>query len=159
MNRLCLCELQVLRYNLIVPFGRQMCGLKWEKEMDRVNEWSIYLANVYARVGRDKWLEWTCTRSIILVKARAILQLVEKISLESSFLLLFFFFSEGTVYDCWHMLLASLFLPVTSYIHIVCKYVFVLPGVCVSAIWVYIYWQCKLSFLVDSSMNNLVNEA
>ena len=37
------------------------------------------------------------------------------------------------------MLLASLFLPVTSYIHIVCKYVFMLPGVCVSAIWVYIY--------------------
>ena len=33
-----MCELQVLRYNLIVPFGRQMCGLKWEKEMDRVNE-------------------------------------------------------------------------------------------------------------------------
>lgn len=29
---------KVLRYNLIVPFGRQMCGLKWEKEMDRVNE-------------------------------------------------------------------------------------------------------------------------
>ncbi|KAM4090187.1 hypothetical protein ACJW30_09G040700 [Castanea mollissima] len=29
---------KVLRYNLMVPFGRQMCGLKWEKEMDRVNE-------------------------------------------------------------------------------------------------------------------------
>ncbi|KAM4090185.1 hypothetical protein ACJW30_09G040500 [Castanea mollissima] len=31
-------EIKVLRYNLIVPFGRQMCGLKWEKEMDRVYE-------------------------------------------------------------------------------------------------------------------------
>ncbi|GMY25054.1 dnaJ homolog subfamily C member 28-like [Fagus crenata] len=29
---------KVLRYNLMVPFGRQMCGLKWEKEMDRVKE-------------------------------------------------------------------------------------------------------------------------
>ena len=76
------------------------------------------------------------SQSIILVKARAILQLVEKISLESSF---FFFFPDGTVYDCWLMLLASLFLPVTSYIHIVCKYVFMLSGVCLSAIWVYIY--------------------
>ena len=95
MNWLCLCELQVLRYNLIVPFGRQICGLKWEKEMDRVNEWSIYLANVYVRVGRDEWLEWTCTQSIILVKARAILQLVEKISLESSF---FFFFFQLELY-------------------------------------------------------------
>ena len=37
------------------------------------------------------------------------------------------------------MLLTSLFLLVTSNIHIVCKYVFMLPGVCVSAIWVYIY--------------------
>ena len=35
---MCMCELQVLRYNLMVPSGRQMCGLKWEKEMDRVNE-------------------------------------------------------------------------------------------------------------------------
>ncbi|CAI0407558.1 unnamed protein product [Linum tenue] len=30
--------LQVFRYNLIVPFGRQMFGLKWEKELDRLNE-------------------------------------------------------------------------------------------------------------------------
>ncbi|GAB2300644.1 hypothetical protein Dimus_034679 [Dionaea muscipula] len=28
----------VFRYNLIVPFGRQMFGLKWEKELERVNE-------------------------------------------------------------------------------------------------------------------------
>ncbi|XP_008779014.1 dnaJ homolog subfamily C member 28-like [Phoenix dactylifera] len=27
---------KVLRYNLIVPFGRQMFGLKWEKEMDKL---------------------------------------------------------------------------------------------------------------------------
>lgn len=31
-------EMQVFRYNLIVPFGRQMFGLKWEKELDRLNE-------------------------------------------------------------------------------------------------------------------------
>ncbi|KAF9594684.1 hypothetical protein IFM89_034367 [Coptis chinensis] len=30
--------LQVFRYNLIVPFGRQMFGLKWEKELDRLKE-------------------------------------------------------------------------------------------------------------------------
>ncbi|KAF5473737.1 hypothetical protein F2P56_005699 [Juglans regia] len=29
---------KVFRYNLIVPFGRQMFGLQWEKEMDRVKE-------------------------------------------------------------------------------------------------------------------------
>ncbi|KAJ6969268.1 nucleobase:cation symporter [Populus alba x Populus x berolinensis] len=29
---------KVFRYNLIVPFGRQMFGLKWEKELDRVRE-------------------------------------------------------------------------------------------------------------------------
>eukprot|EP00257_Ricinus_communis_P005343 XP_002519435.2 dnaJ homolog subfamily C member 28 [Ricinus communis] len=29
---------KVFRYNLIVPFGRQMFGLKWEKELDRLNE-------------------------------------------------------------------------------------------------------------------------
>ncbi|GAB4833528.1 hypothetical protein Ancab_031771 [Ancistrocladus abbreviatus] len=29
---------KVFRYNLIVPFGRQMFGLKWEKELDRVKE-------------------------------------------------------------------------------------------------------------------------
>ncbi|RID67917.1 hypothetical protein BRARA_C00118 [Brassica rapa] len=29
---------QVFRYNLIVPFGRQMFGLKWEKEIDRLKE-------------------------------------------------------------------------------------------------------------------------
>lgn len=29
---------KVFRYNLIVPFGRQMIGLKWEKELDRLNE-------------------------------------------------------------------------------------------------------------------------
>ncbi|WMV52091.1 hypothetical protein MTR67_045476 [Solanum verrucosum] len=29
---------KVFRYNLIVPFGRQMIGLKWEKEMDRLKE-------------------------------------------------------------------------------------------------------------------------
>ncbi|KAI3796843.1 hypothetical protein L1987_39529 [Smallanthus sonchifolius] len=29
---------KVFRYNLIVPFGRQMFGLKWEKEVDRLNE-------------------------------------------------------------------------------------------------------------------------
>ncbi|CAI9762103.1 unnamed protein product [Fraxinus pennsylvanica] len=29
---------KVFRYNLIVPFGRQMCGLKWEKELDRLND-------------------------------------------------------------------------------------------------------------------------
>ncbi|KAL8170398.1 hypothetical protein V2J09_022202 [Rumex salicifolius] len=27
---------KVFRYNLIVPFGRQMLGLKWEKELDRL---------------------------------------------------------------------------------------------------------------------------
>ncbi|KAL6988295.1 hypothetical protein U1Q18_014045 [Sarracenia purpurea var. burkii] len=29
---------KVFRYNLIVPFGRQMFELKWEKELDRLNE-------------------------------------------------------------------------------------------------------------------------
>lgn len=29
-------KLQVLRYNLIVPFGRQMFGLNWDKEVDRL---------------------------------------------------------------------------------------------------------------------------
>ncbi|KAG4959587.1 hypothetical protein JHK87_036220 [Glycine soja] len=29
---------KVFRYNLIVPFGRQMFGLKWEKELDDWNE-------------------------------------------------------------------------------------------------------------------------
>ncbi|KAL4578792.1 hypothetical protein LXL04_014923 [Taraxacum kok-saghyz] len=29
---------KVFRYNLIVPFGRQMNGLKWEKEVTRLNE-------------------------------------------------------------------------------------------------------------------------
>ncbi|KAB1199550.1 hypothetical protein CJ030_MR0G020454 [Morella rubra] len=29
---------KVFRYNLIVPFGRQMFGLNWEKEIDRVKE-------------------------------------------------------------------------------------------------------------------------
>ncbi|KAJ8533873.1 hypothetical protein K7X08_007197 [Anisodus acutangulus] len=29
---------KVFRYNLIVPFGRQMLGLKWEKEIDRLKE-------------------------------------------------------------------------------------------------------------------------
>ncbi|PKI57645.1 hypothetical protein CRG98_021973 [Punica granatum] len=29
---------KVFRYNLIVPFGRQMFGLKWEKEIDRLKE-------------------------------------------------------------------------------------------------------------------------
>ncbi|KAI0510025.1 hypothetical protein KFK09_010625 [Dendrobium nobile] len=28
---------KVLRYNLMVPFGRQMFGLKWEKEMGKLN--------------------------------------------------------------------------------------------------------------------------
>ncbi|ESQ40263.1 hypothetical protein EUTSA_v10014552mg [Eutrema salsugineum] len=28
----------VFRYNLIVPFGRQMVGLNWEKEIDRLKE-------------------------------------------------------------------------------------------------------------------------
>ncbi|XP_062117425.1 uncharacterized protein LOC133831229 [Humulus lupulus] len=28
---------KVFRYNLIVPFGRQMFGLKWEKELDRLD--------------------------------------------------------------------------------------------------------------------------
>ncbi|XP_073043492.1 uncharacterized protein [Primulina eburnea] len=28
----------VFRYNLIVPFGRQMFGFKWEKELDRLQE-------------------------------------------------------------------------------------------------------------------------
>lgn len=27
---------KVLHYNLIVPFGRQMFGLKWEKEIDKL---------------------------------------------------------------------------------------------------------------------------
>lgn len=27
---------KVLRYNLIVPFGRQLCGLKWEKEISKL---------------------------------------------------------------------------------------------------------------------------
>ncbi|CAN0878991.1 DnaJ homolog subfamily C member 28 [Linum grandiflorum] len=29
---------KVFKYNLIVPFGRQMLGFKWEKELDRLNE-------------------------------------------------------------------------------------------------------------------------
>ncbi|KAK1315007.1 hypothetical protein QJS10_CPA06g00180 [Acorus calamus] len=29
---------KVLHYNLIVPFARQMFGLKWEKELDRLDE-------------------------------------------------------------------------------------------------------------------------
>lgn len=29
---------QVFRYNLIVPFGRQMFGLKWEKEIDLLKD-------------------------------------------------------------------------------------------------------------------------
>ncbi|XP_009590766.1 uncharacterized protein [Nicotiana tomentosiformis] len=29
---------KVFRYNLIVPFGREMFGLKWEKEIDRLKE-------------------------------------------------------------------------------------------------------------------------
>ncbi|CAN1192350.1 DnaJ homolog subfamily C member 28 [Linum perenne] len=29
---------KVFKYNLIVPFGRQMHGFKWEKELDRLNE-------------------------------------------------------------------------------------------------------------------------
>ncbi|ONK73682.1 uncharacterized protein A4U43_C04F34180 [Asparagus officinalis] len=29
-------NIKVLRYNLIVPFGRQMFGLKWEKEIDKL---------------------------------------------------------------------------------------------------------------------------
>lgn len=29
---------KVFRYNLVVPFGRQMCGIKWEKELDRLRE-------------------------------------------------------------------------------------------------------------------------
>ncbi|KAL6007251.1 hypothetical protein ACLOJK_032747 [Asimina triloba] len=29
---------KVFRYNLIVPFGRQMFGLKWEKEIHRLDE-------------------------------------------------------------------------------------------------------------------------
>ncbi|PSR98319.1 DnaJ subfamily C member like [Actinidia chinensis var. chinensis] len=29
---------KVFRYNLIVPFGRQMFGLNWEKELDHLNE-------------------------------------------------------------------------------------------------------------------------
>lgn len=32
---------KVFRYNLIVPFGRQMFGFKWEKELDRVKEIQI----------------------------------------------------------------------------------------------------------------------
>ncbi|KAK9127601.1 hypothetical protein Syun_016398 [Stephania yunnanensis] len=28
----------VFRYNLIVPFGRQMFGLNWEKELDRLKK-------------------------------------------------------------------------------------------------------------------------
>lgn len=29
-------KLQVFRYNLIVPFGRQMFGLNWDKEVDKL---------------------------------------------------------------------------------------------------------------------------
>ncbi|KAG8374188.1 hypothetical protein BUALT_Bualt11G0105100 [Buddleja alternifolia] len=29
---------KVFRYNLIVPFGRQMFGFKWEKELDRLSD-------------------------------------------------------------------------------------------------------------------------
>ncbi|KAK9755545.1 hypothetical protein RND81_01G033300 [Saponaria officinalis] len=29
---------KVFRYNLVVPFGRQMVGIKWEKELDRLKE-------------------------------------------------------------------------------------------------------------------------
>ncbi|GFZ10785.1 hypothetical protein Acr_22g0001830 [Actinidia rufa] len=32
---------KVFRYNLIVPFGRQMFGLNWEKELDHLNEKKI----------------------------------------------------------------------------------------------------------------------
>lgn len=31
-------SVQVFRYNLIVPFGRQMFGLKWEKELKSVEQ-------------------------------------------------------------------------------------------------------------------------
>ena len=133
------------------------------------------------------------SRSIILVKARAILQLVEKIRLESSFLLPFFFpHKELYMIAGICSLLFFFFLMNKNFIHktktelqigykslilndnlktgraetsikdpktlfantYLCYLVFVL-----SAIWVYIYRQCKLSFLVDSSMNSLVNEA
>ena len=29
-------KLQVFRYNLIVPFGQQMFGLNWDKEVDKL---------------------------------------------------------------------------------------------------------------------------
>lgn len=29
---------KVFRYNLLVPFGRQMSGMKWEKELDRLSD-------------------------------------------------------------------------------------------------------------------------
>ena len=31
-------KLQVFRYNLIVPFGRQMFGLNWDKEVDKLKK-------------------------------------------------------------------------------------------------------------------------
>jgi DnaJ homolog subfamily C member 28 len=31
-------KLQVFRYNLIVPFGRQLFGLNWDKELDKLKE-------------------------------------------------------------------------------------------------------------------------
>ncbi|CAA6673367.1 unnamed protein product [Spirodela intermedia] len=31
-------EWRILRYNLMVPFGRQMFGLKWEREIERLRE-------------------------------------------------------------------------------------------------------------------------
>lgn len=38
MKHMSLFSLQVFRYNLIVPFGRQMFGLKWEKELGYLEE-------------------------------------------------------------------------------------------------------------------------
>lgn len=38
MFKYCKICFQVFKYNLIVPFGRQMLGLNWEKELARLNE-------------------------------------------------------------------------------------------------------------------------
>lgn len=38
MLQLCDINNKVFRYNLIVPFSRQMSGYKWERELDRVKE-------------------------------------------------------------------------------------------------------------------------
>ena len=150
-----------------------MFELEWE-EMNHLNELALSVNNF----SQGQSYIATCRENKIGIQ----------------FFVTFFFSSQGTVYDCWHMLLTFFFffLMNKNFIHktktelqigykslilndnlktgraetsikdpktlfantYLCYLVFVL-----SAIWVYIYRQCKLSFLVDSSMNSLVNEA